>query len=57
MTVDSKKVDKDTKRVGLKIENGEVNRKEASVLRDTGCTFILLTEKMIKEEDLTCGVR
>lgn len=46
-----------TQRIGLKIENGKVNSKEASVLRDTGCTSILVAEKLINEEDLTGGVR
>lgn len=41
--VDSKEADEDTRRIGLKIENGKVNSKEASVLRDTGCTSILET--------------
>lgn len=55
--VESKEADEDTRRIGLKIGNGKVNSKEASVLRDTGCTSILMTEKLIKEEDLTGGVR
>lgn len=57
VTVGSREVDEDTKRIGLKIKNGIANSKEASVLRDTGCTFILVAEKLIKKEDLTGGVR
>lgn len=57
VTVESKDVVEDTKRIGLKIENGKVNSKEASVLRDTGCTSILVAEKLINKEDLTGGVR
>lgn len=45
--VKSKEVDEDTRRIGLKIENGKVNCKEASVLRDTRCTSVLVTEKLI----------
>lgn len=55
VTVESKDVVEDTKRIGLKIENGKVNSKEASVLRDTGCTSILVAEKLINKEDLTGG--
>lgn len=56
VTVESKEVDEDTKRIGLKIENDMVNSKEASVLRDTGCKSILVAKKLIKK-DLTGGVR
>ena len=42
---------------GLNIENGMVNGESVSVLRDTGCTAILVADKFIKRHDLTGGVR
>jgi hypothetical protein len=46
----------DTRNSGLRIESGMVNGKKATVLRDTGCTSILVAEKLIKRTDLTGGV-
>lgn len=57
VTVESNDVVEDTKRIGLKIENGKLNIKETSVLRGTGCTSILVAEKLINKEDLIGGVR
>lgn len=54
--VEFKEVDEDIRRIGLKIENGKVNSKEVFVLCDIGCIFILMIEKLIKEEDLIGGV-
>ncbi|XP_048748044.2 uncharacterized protein LOC125660258 [Ostrea edulis] len=56
MAVEAKGFHKDTKKSGLKIESGMVNGKEASVLRDAGCTSILVAEKLIRRDDLTGGV-
>lgn len=43
VAVESKEFNEDTKRIGLKIENGKLNSKEGSDLRDTRCTSILVT--------------
>ncbi|XP_062594989.1 uncharacterized protein LOC134256354 [Saccostrea cucullata] len=55
VVVESKKVSYGDKCSGLKIETGRVNGKEASVLRDTGCTSILVAEKLIRKDDLIRG--
>ena len=42
---------------GLNLETGMVNGESVSVLRDTGCTAILVADKFIKRHDLTGDVR
>ena len=56
VTVGPNKSKEDTRNSGLRIESGMVNGKKATVLRDTGCTSILVAEKLIKKTDLTGGV-
>ncbi|XP_065929667.1 uncharacterized protein [Magallana gigas] len=38
---------------GLRIETGTVNGKSASVLRDTGCTAILVSDRFVSDDDKT----
>ena len=56
VTMRSRGIKEDTWSNGLRIESGMVNGKEVLVLRDTGCTSILVAEKLTKRDDLTWGV-
>jgi hypothetical protein len=38
---------------GLKIETGTVNGRSATVLRDTGCTLILVSGRLIEHKNMT----
>ncbi|XP_062603532.1 uncharacterized protein LOC134265323 [Saccostrea cucullata] len=50
---DKMEVIPDNRDRGLKLEEGFVNGKSASVLRDTGCTSILVSEKLVTSDDMT----
>jgi hypothetical protein len=56
VTAGPNKCNEDRRGRGLRIESGVVNGNTPTILRDRGCTSILLAEKLIKRTDVTGGV-